>query len=343
MRVRPVHPFFRLLSWALFMTLAGQGMAQQTIHFSDPGDSDPGHPASARSGNPNTSDTERVGPEGVRAPVSPFGTPGPQAGFDLGRPAFSSGASQQWQKFLKDKKNWTLMTPEQILGVPTPRQILGVADPKEDPNLSDEERYLQRQGRQSTMAASNAWHSGDNNSSSIWRRDNSQNAFSPVDPGKDGAAPAVGQTVFTADRNVSGLFDPKPSPLTTPSHSAASTWASPFQSPAPVPKPTADQLEGMERFRALMDQSSPDKPQASSFPIQPVATPDPNIDRSPFYNPVGASFRALQTDISRPSGLKGLPGVTGPPPVPKKPSPLVQPPPWMQNTLQSGNLPQRQF
>jgi hypothetical protein len=61
------------------------------------------------------------------------------------------------------------------------------------------------------------------------------------------------------------------------------------------------------------------------------------------FNPNGRSFRGLESDISRPMGLTPLPGVTGPIPQPKKISPLVQPPPWMQSGLQGSTLPQRQF
>jgi hypothetical protein len=122
-----------------------------------------------------------------------------------------------------------------------------------------------------------------------------------------------------------------------------SAWASPFDSPEPLPKPTPEQLAGMEQFRALLDPPAEPTPQAAGFSAQPVAAVDPNMERLPVFNPAGRSFTALGNDIGRPVGLQPLAGVTGPLPPPKKPAPVVQTPPWMQDPLQTGTMPQRQF
>ena len=42
-------------------------------------------------------------------------------------PAISPAQAQQMQRLLDERKNWALLTPEQILGLPTPEKILGIA------------------------------------------------------------------------------------------------------------------------------------------------------------------------------------------------------------------------
>jgi hypothetical protein len=65
----------------------------------------------------------------------------------------NNGASVQ--EALDKRKNWTLLTPEQILGVQTPEEILGVEDRPEEKNLSLEEQFLLRERRETAFAATN--------------------------------------------------------------------------------------------------------------------------------------------------------------------------------------------
>src|SRR5882672_7132159 len=102
-------------------------LAQQSIIFSKPAE------VSADKANSFMPEPSHTGPSAFNAPSPLFGRR-PTASFDIlpgaQRPApISPEQALQWQKFLDKKKNWTLMTPEEILGVPTPEKILGILDP----------------------------------------------------------------------------------------------------------------------------------------------------------------------------------------------------------------------
>jgi hypothetical protein len=100
----------------------------------------------------------------------------------------------------------------------------------------------------------------------------------------------------------------------------------------------------MERFRALMEPPTSEKPPATlNFLLPRVAAPDPNLQAQPLFNPIGRSFTPVENDIAKPTGLTPLAGVTGPQPIPAKKPALVQPPPWMSQSPQNATLPQRQF
>src|SRR5271154_2114407 len=45
-----------------------------------------------------------------------------------GVPAISPAQAAQWQQAVDREKNWTLMTPEEIFGLPTAEKILGVSE-----------------------------------------------------------------------------------------------------------------------------------------------------------------------------------------------------------------------
>ncbi|HEY2328245.1 MAG TPA: hypothetical protein VGI63_00330, partial [Verrucomicrobiae bacterium] len=51
------------------------------------------------------------------------------------------------QDALNRRKNWTMLTPEQIMGVQTPEQIMGIPDKTGEGKLSLEEQFLRRAGR----------------------------------------------------------------------------------------------------------------------------------------------------------------------------------------------------
>jgi hypothetical protein len=134
------------LALAAGATLALPAAGQQTIQFTKPADQDAASQATAFM--PTTS--RRNSASAYNAPTSLFGNNTPTASFDIlpgapdPGPAANPVSAAQWRKFLDGKKNWTLMTPEEILGVPTPEKILGLTDPKEDDKLSLTERFLQR-------------------------------------------------------------------------------------------------------------------------------------------------------------------------------------------------------
>src|ERR1039457_6470899 len=148
MNFRPVIFLARWTGLAAVVMTAMPGAAQQTIQFTRPVDQDLSSKANAFLPAPN----HRNSAAAFNAPSSLFGGKDGAVNFDVlpGSPnqnPVSAASAAQWRKFLDGKKNWTLMTPEEVLGIPTPEKILGITDPKEDPKLSAEERFLPRRAQ----------------------------------------------------------------------------------------------------------------------------------------------------------------------------------------------------
>lgn len=326
----------RLLNVTVWVTLGFSAAAQQTIQFTKPVDKDD----SSSKANAFMPEKAHRNPADFNAPTPLFGNQGPSVSFDVlpGSPqrVFPNANAAEWQKSLNDKKNWALMTPEEILGIPTPEKILGIPDPKDDPKLSAEERFLQREEQQSIIGASNALHRAN---ASVWQKNDLNSEHFQTDAQSRFAGTVDGSVPGTT-RGLNAFFRQSQDGVADANQNLDSAWTSPFNSPVPPPKPTPEQLAGMDRFRALLEPPAQDK---ASQVSQPVITPDPNMQVVPVFNPAGQSFTALRNNASLPVGIMPLPGVTGPPPTVAKTPPLVQPPPWMQSPLQSGIMPQRQF
>jgi hypothetical protein len=313
--------------------------AQQAIQFSTPVE-DPANQEIAFAPK-----TDHKVTSAFNAP-KPLFRVGPSASFNLlpsgPVPVIVTPRNQQWQKNQDAMRNWTLLTPEQILGVPTPESILGIADPEEDPNQSLEERFLKRRERQSEagMEATNIWqpvmHSKDGLRSGPFEDSQTATLFTESLELSTSASTGLGdkrdfKQLFSKDSMAGG------------NSQADSLWSSPFGSPAAPAKATPEQLAGMERFRTLfMEHTEQEKP-ATAYAGQATATPNPNFQVQPAFNSSGHSFAALKDDIAKPMGLAPLPGITGPAPTPVKKTSSVQPPPWMSSTAEHASLPQRQF
>jgi hypothetical protein len=324
------------------MALGLPALAQQSIQFSRPAGQDP-----AATANAFLPPSHQANPASFSAPVSLFGG-GPTADFDIlpGAPGpVTQNTSPQWQKFLDDKKNWTLLTPEEVLGLPTPEKLLGITDPDED-QLSAQDRYLRRQEHRSESAATNflhqanslAWHADDPTAKLF--QDPDANGRLPETPGNS----ITGRTLPGSTRSLNPFFNPLPKSPTEMNQDIESTWVSPFNTPDQTPKPTPEQMAGMDRFRALLEAPTPDKPSVlAGFSGQPLPASDPNMQPLPAYNPASGGVKPLQSDIATPTGLLPLAPVTGQLPPPPKKSALVQAPPWMSSSPQNPTLPQRQF
>ena len=342
MKFCPASFFARWLGAAAFVMPAWPVPAQQVIQFSKPADQDSSSKAGIFTTTPNA---HRLSANAYNAPSPLFGDRNPVAAFEYlpgspGLNAVSAANSAQWQKNLDIKRNWMLMTPEEILGIPTPEKILGITDPDDDPKISAEERFLQRQDRLASGGVTNGFHQPD---AAYWRGDSGSDPFHPADADTR-FAQNLGGTIPDTAKNFSLLFDSKQGSLPDASQRSDSAWANPFGLPEPLPKPTPDQLEGMDRFRALMNQDTPEKtPEPAGFSYQPTAVPDPNLQVLPAFNPAGHSFTPLESGIGRPMGIMPLPGITGPQISAKKAAPTVQPPPWLLDTPQSFTPLERQF
>lgn len=336
----PVHLAARQLILAWLTALGASAWAQQTIQFSKPATEDPSSKANAF-----LPDSGRHNPASFNAPASLFGSPNTEPSFDLpgGAPrVIPENNGPQWQKYLEERRSWTFMTPEEILGIPTPEKMLGLPDPNDDSRLTPEQRFLRRQDREMSLSTSNAQRQAE---ATLWQSgndDDNKSPFQPVDA-KARLAGALTGSDPSGTRTAGLLFGQRPGGVAGMVESSDSAWSSAFQSPNPLPKPTPEQLAGMDRFRALMEAPSEKPAAAPGFQMPPASPVDPNMQSMPAFNPAGQSFKALESDIAKPKGLTPLPGVTGPPPAPKKAVPLVQPPPWLQSPLQNSTPAQRQF
>jgi len=237
---------------------------------------------------------------------------------------------------LARERNWALMTPAEILGEITPEKMLGLTEhdafgqPK---NLTDLERYIERQHQQLLLARTNGlqtdpatpagWFSGDQRfaSNSIFGGHNGLDnpaglGFNPVpsDPFRDRAGD---------NNNWSKLFGPTPATL------PGSTAPAPELNPAP--------LGDMERFRQLLNPGVSSAAPAVSPSADGLKTSLPqSLLGAGLAQPqparIGASFNPLSSGIGRPAELPKLTGSLGlnstsPPPASLwlSPSPFAAP------------------
>jgi hypothetical protein len=323
---------------AVAVLAALSAAAQPSLQFTKPAD-----PELANKANAFLPD-RRNAAGGFNAPSSLFSS-GPDVSFDPlpgtpGPQPVSPEDARRWQKILDGRKNWTLMTPEEILGIHTPEEILGLPDPTGDDKFSQEERFLRRQERLSLAAATNSSYRRPDS----YLRDDRSNPFRP--PGADDlfARPGANQDP-NSPKNFSRLLNSSADALFGAKDKPVSAWSNPFDLPPPPPKATPEQLAGMERFRALMEPEAVlEKPVNPTRPVAVVPAPNPYLEAVPNFNPAGHTFASPQRNIGKPSGIKPLPGITGPYPAPATRSATkAQLPPWMSDSASPFNLPQRQF
>ena len=330
-----------------FLAVFGGGLmlafslpAGDTIQFSKP--VDPELVNRANSFVPAPSERRSV-VGGVSAPTEVFNSP--PSDLPLPAPVVVMPLTDSMKEALNRRDKWTLLTPEEIMGVSTAEKILGLPDPKNEEKLSPEERFLARLQRE---------HSADNPALSplqkqddtSLRNDKNANPFAQRDERneRNPAEQAVADAPPGSAKYFSQLLNGRPNALPTErSTKVDSPWVTAFTQPDPLP-PSTEEQASMERFRAMMEPSSPpDLPSPSGFSQTPVLAPDPNMQVQPFFNPAGHSYQPLQPNISRPQGLTPLPGISAPYTAPAQPTALGQLPPWMQSGPQTFSLPQRKF
>jgi hypothetical protein len=294
----------------------------QSIIFSAPGDENINQNTGNQNNNLIPSDNAQsklpaaagAFNRGVSASFDPL--PGSQ-GF------FAPQMSAQQQRQRENQKNWTLLTPEEIMGLPAPdektsEQIYGVAAK----NLTPEQRYLLRQDRAAAGAATNTLNAWGANSNPFGQPDANDLSAQP-DSGAGFGPPKTLNGIFASKTS---MFDRANSP---DAQKPVSPWASSFNLPSTAATPSDAQMASMDRFRALLGNAPP--------PVSPVAqTPLPAAVNSsatlgqfdalghPFINPANPD-----NNLSRPTGLsqlKQLPGYRPPAPPAKQ---LVQLPPWL--------------
>jgi len=326
------RPYLKPCFCALLLAAAWPAAAQQeSIVFTKPAD------LSTEKAN-DFMGGDHKGPGGLGAP-SPFFNSKPKADYDIlpgaQKPRLPSPQEiKQWQKNQDEKKNWTLMTPDQILGIPTKEQILGLPDPYHEENFTVEEKYISRQERQRNFSATNAMSGpGD-----FLKPDESP--FQSPNVRQQKLQQEQRNGMLTASR-----FGPPSSPVLDASRDSDSIWHSAFNVVPQTPKPDPLQVAAMERFRAMMEPPPVEKPAAPASFGTPAPVVDRNMQAMPAFNPAGHSFAPLQNNIGRPTGLNPLPTITGQRPLDNapKPKPLVEPPPWLKIDPKTGKPPQRKF
>src|SRR3984957_11359138 len=321
---------------AMVLSAGAQQAAQPIIFSSSQNDSAaPSVPTLAPQTpeQPNFVNTFQAPPENLNFNPSPDAGPLPQM------PQSPHAGNQQLQKILEERKNWTLMTPEEIFGVTTPEKILGVHEydaSGQKIELTQVERYLARQNEPQT-GATNGSQTGA--AGGYWDSSGNQegDSFNP-----DGTRRENSRLLL------SGLLNPSQDNGTLDKQNDGENWFKSFAAPA-TPKPNPEQQEVMEKFRQLLAPS----PVAAAGTVQSgssgkffpaPATPNPLFDQ-PTVNPIGASFTPLSSGIGKPQGLTPLPGVTGqnnPQPA-AVPSWAPQPAPWLSQGPQPFEVPQRKF
>lgn len=275
-------------------------------------------------------------PGTMQAPVSPFSDAALNNNLILPPPPNSAG-QQQNKQLLDDRKNWTLMTTEEILGVTQKPEHDTLGQDKKSSQL---ERYLERESL-SSNGRTNGWQN--NQANSPWNLPQGQERTDPFDSRHNDAADASQN--FDPGR----FFNNQRSINATANQSGNAGW-NPFDTPSPQApvKPNLEQQAAMERFRQLLAPSpalTAESAPNSRFLPAPKAAPDPFLTQPAFTpNPAGASFTPLNSGISRPTGLTPLPGITTPVSHPATvPSWAPQPPPWMAQTPPPFSGPQWKF
>jgi hypothetical protein len=313
---------------ALAGAVVGPLQAQESIIFSRPTEN------VTDKANSFMDQQTRKAPSSYTAPSSIFNS-APEASFDVlpgaSRPKpLSAEALRQMQKNYDQSKNWTLMTPAEIMGVTAAERILGLPDP--DKNLSTTERYFKRQEQQRSTSATNAMMRSlnggelDDNPFAAARRDQKNKNHDSVwnIPDQTAANDKNGRTaaeIEQADRR------------------ALSPWGSAFNVPVAQKKSDFEIQAALERSRAASELSVTPAA-ASGFSAVPSRTPSSFGKTEIKPSPIANSYAPVRDTASRPVGVAPLPTInsarqqalTTP-----KPKPLTQPPPWVVSEDKSAN------
>jgi hypothetical protein len=315
------HNFW--LPVALLLTAAVSVPAQQTIIFSKPSD------LSADKANSFMAGPQKTGGAGdFGAPKSIFNNVSP-GDFAAPPPPVVNPLNPSVIEALDKRKNWTLLTPEQILGIQTPEEIMGVKTKKDQQKLTLEEKFLLRQSDQQNLEATNG-----RPGAAFWRAESDNGPFGSQNKNDAFSDARRGQPGGGKEDYFKQFLNDGAEPAGGADHPPASAWTSAFAQPS-QPKQTPEQIAVMERFRALMEPSSPpEQPSVQTrFGAGAGHAVDPNLEILPVINPAGHSILPLLNNSTRPMGIKPLPTVATPAPVapPVRPSWEAQLPPWLRS------------
>jgi hypothetical protein len=257
-------------------------------------------------------------------------------------PSISPAQIQQMQRLLDERKNWALLTPEEIFGLPAPEKITGHPDrdafgrPK---NGTVEMQFYERQ--EQLRVRTNNYNDGADAVTA--RGDFSDGQEPPMNPNIWAPAGSRPENPALINQFLNGTPDGR----TAPAQAPESGWSKSFNLPAPTVA-TPEQQAAMEQFQELLQPHAPPggtaKAPALGRPIfsesSTAITPE-----SPAVIPMGASFTPLSSGIAAPAGAAPLPGILGPTNALPAFAPEWKPqaPPWASSAPQPGAVPQRKF
>jgi hypothetical protein len=312
---------------------AGAQPSGQSIIFSSPQNDD------SQSAPPSSSDNSQpiTLPSTLQAPTAVFDFNPPSDNLPLPIAPTDTPQQQRMKKLLEERKDWVLMTPEEILdSTPTENMLI---PPEQDAfgrekDQTQLERYLEREG-QMPESFTNGWQNAQTNSP--WGFSQEQNAVNPLDVQRDNMSAAA--------RNLNQLLNDQRNRDGSANQIENNDWDTLGQPlPQTTTKPNPEQLAAMERFRQLLAPSSAAPEISPDSRFLPVSRPavDPFITQPDFTpNPAGASFTTLSSGIAKPSGLTPLPGaVTSFSQPLTSPAWKPQPPPWLLQGPQPFVMPQ---
>lgn len=277
--------------------------------------------------------SEVILPDSVMAPVVPsFFAPSEPARLP---PPINTAEQRRQRQLQEDRKNWTLMTPEEILGVTASEKLLQPPEKDafgRDKNPTQMERYLARENSASA-GLTNGWRR--DRANSPWNFSRDEDSSNPFAVRPDGTAdPMQNLNHFLARQQVNDNAFSRPGEI-----SDASVFDAGGEQKATKEK--LEQVASMERFRQML-QPTPAASDSQFFPV-PKPVVDKNFTQPDFVpNPAGASFTPLSSSVSRPAGLTPLPGIISSHPQPAvTPSWKPQPPPWLSQSPTA--FPQQKF
>jgi len=228
-------------------------------------------------------------PGTLQAPVQIFNFSPPSDVLPSPVPSVDSQQQRRMKKLLNERKNWALMTPEEILTQTTlgkTSQSLELDALGRDKNQTQLERYFERQDRLQA-GVTNGWQNDRAGSSWTFSHD-ADNANSPN-------SDRISSMEVT--RSFSQFLNGQQKQAYTiiqNENSDQTAFNQPFSQTTTTTKPDLEQIAAMERFRQLLNPSSPMATQPSSdsqfFPV-PKPAADSFVIRPEFVpNPAGASF-----------------------------------------------------
>jgi hypothetical protein len=333
-----------LMAMVVLALSAGAQSSDRAIIFSTPKSDDT--QATAPSLTPQNS-LSPILPDSLQAPDPMLH---PQAPNDIPvapPPAISPLQAQRMKKMLDDRKNWSQMTPEEILGTTPTDELLQT--PEKDTmgrnkNMSPLDRYFEQQNSLNPRGGvTNNWQAGRNDSPWNFSR-NRENSPGTLVSGRDGLIDA-------AQRLNDFLNGRRMGDGSANRDTKIFGWDA-FSPPASqIPdKPDVEQAAAMDRFRQLLNPTPvpATEPSADSKYFAVPATspaPDPNFTQPDYIpNPAGASYTPVTSGLGKPAGLTPLPGVATPAIVPATvPAWAPQPAPWLNQGPQLFVMPQRKF